>query len=289
MNKNRGLGKGLGALIPNFEETESSGTPQEVELRLISTNPYQPRKEFDPEKLAELAESIKVHGIIQPLLVREFQNDYQLIAGERRLRAAKQAGLETVPVIIREMSDETMMEVALVENLQREDLNPIEEAEAYHRLGEEFSLTQDEIARRVSKSRPAVANALRLLNLPKEIQSDLSSGVLSAGHARALLSLKTPAEQTRIWTKTKTQGLSVREIEELVRAMLETGTVSRETKKAAPGKAEKDPNLREIEEELQQALGTKVTIVPGSSGGRIEIQFYSGDDLERICEMLFVH
>jgi ParB family chromosome partitioning protein len=289
MNKSRGLGKGLGALIPNFEEVESSGTPQEVELRLISTNPYQPRKEFDPEKLAELTESIKVHGIIQPLLVREFQNDYQLIAGERRLRAAKQAGLETVPVIIREMSDETMMEVALVENLQREDLNPIEEAEAYHRLGEEFSLTQDEIARRVSKSRPAVANALRLLNLPKEIQTDLSSGVLSAGHARALLSLKTPIEQTRIWTKTKTLGLSVREIEELVRAMSETGTVSRETKKAAPGKVEKDPNLREIEEELQQALGTKVTIVPGSSGGRIEIQFYSGDDLERICEMLFVH
>ena len=233
MNKNRGLGKGLGALIPELEE-ENLIAQTEVEINLIVPNPYQPRKEFSDEKLTELADSIKVHGIIQPLVVRENAGKYQLIAGERRLRAAKLVGLSTVPVVIKEMSEQTMMEVALVENLQRENLSPIEEAEAYRRLMNEFHLTQDDIAKKVGKSRPAVANTLRLLNLPREVQSDLNSGTLTMGHARSLLSLKTPEEQKKIWNQIKIQGLPVREPEELIRKLVEPPSVSRETKKKNP-------------------------------------------------------
>lgn len=288
MSKNRGLGKGLGALIPELEE-ENLDAQQMVDIDLILPNPYQPRKDFSDEKLNELAESIRIHGVIQPLLVREYQGKYQLIAGERRLRASKLVGLTEVPIIIKEMSDQTMMEVALVENLQREDLNPIEEAEAFRRLMEEFNLTQDEIAKKVGRSRPAIANTLRLLNLPEAIQKDLAKGTLTMGHARSLLGLKTAEEQIRIWQKIQAEQLSVRQTEEMVRQLNDPTNVSRETKKAKL-KTEtptiRDPNLIEIEEELQLSLGTKVTIKPAGVGGKIEINYYSDEDFERLCERL---
>lgn len=288
MSKNRGLGKGLGALIPELEE-ENFDAQQTVAIDLVLPNPYQPRKDFSDEKLNELAESIRIHGVIQPLLVREYQGKYQLIAGERRLRASKLVGLTEVPIIIKEMSDQAMMEVALVENLQREDLNPIEEAEAFRRLMEEFNLTQDEIAKKVGRSRPAIANTLRLLNLPEAIQKDLAKGTLTMGHARSLLGLKTAEEQIRIWQKIQAEQLSVRQTEELVRQLNDPTNVSRETKKAKL-KTEtptiRDPNLIEIEEELQLSLGTKVIIKPAGVGGKIEINYYSDDDFERLCERL---
>lgn len=288
MNKNRGLGKGLGALIPELEE-ENLEAQQLVDINLIVPNPYQPRKEFSDEKLNELAESIRLHGVIQPLLVREFQGKYQLIAGERRLRASKLVGLTEVPIVIREMNDQTMMEVALVENLQREDLNPIEEAEAYRRLMEEFSLTQEEIAKRVGKSRPAIANTLRLLNLPSIVQSELAKGTLTMGHARPLLSLDSAEEQIRIWQKIQKEQLSVRQTEELIKQLNNPQGVSRETKKQNQNvivKSDRDPNLLEIEEELQLSLGTKVVIKPMGNGGKIEISYFSIEDFERICEKL---
>lgn len=288
MSKSRGLGKGLGALIPELaEENQNFDAQLEVSIDDIQTNPYQPRKEFTDEKLSELAESIKIHGIIQPLLVREIGDKYQLIAGERRLRAAKLVGLTEVPVVVREMTDQAMMEVALVENLQREDLNPIEEADAYQRLMNEFQLTQDEIAKKVGKSRPAIANTLRLLNLPAEIQTDLAQGTLTMGHARALLSLKTSDDQKRIWTQIQVQELSVRETEEFIRQLNTPQIVSRETKKTViKPSSSKDPNVVEIEDELQQVFGTKVIIKPTGSGGKIEIDYYSDEDFERICEKL---
>lgn len=288
MNKNRGLGKGLGALIPELEE-ENFDSQQVVDINLIMPNPYQPRKEFSDEKLNELAESIRIHGVIQPLLVREYQGKYQLIAGERRLRASKLVGLTEVPIVIREMTDQIMMEVALVENLQREDLNPIEEAEAYRRLMDEFKLTQDEIAKRVGRSRPAIANTLRLLNLPQIVQSDLAKGTLTMGHARPLLSLKTAEEQIQIWQTIQNDQLSVRQTEELIRQIIEPDNVSRETKKAnqkSETKSIRDPNIIEIEDELQLSLGTKVLIKPAGVGGKIEINYYSDEDFERLCERL---
>lgn len=286
MSKNRGLGKGLGALIPELEEDNL--TPQaEVAIELIEPNPYQPRKEFSDEKLAELADSIKTHGIIQPLLVREFQGKYQLIAGERRLRAAKLVGLPTVPIVVRDLSEQSMMEIALVENLQREDLNPIEEAIAYQRLMDEFQITQEEVAKKVGKSRPAIANTLRLLNLPQEVQNDLANGTLTMGHARALLGLRTSEEQKQAWKQIQEQELSVRATEELIHQLNNTPIVSRETKKTIPKKSfSKDPNIADIEDQLQQVLGTKVIIKTIGMGGKIEINYYSEEDFERICEKL---
>lgn len=284
--KNRGLGKGLGALIPELE-LENQAAEQEVDINLIVPNPFQPRKEFSDEKLSELADSIRIHGIIQPLLVRESGANYQLIAGERRLRAAKLVGLKEVPVVIRDFSDQTMMEVALVENIQRENLNPIEEADAYRRLMEEFQLTQEDVAKKVGKSRPAIANTIRLLNLPAEIQKHLATGLLTMGHARALLGLATLEEQNKIADQIQLQNLSVRETEDLIRAINETPSVSRETKKPSSKTiSNKDPNVIEVEEELQLTLGTKVIIRPHGGGGKIEIDYYSDDDFERICEKL---
>lgn len=288
MNKSRGLGKGLGALIPELEE-ENLDAQQVVDINLIVPNPYQPRKEFSDDKLNELAESIRIHGVIQPLLVREYQGKYQLIAGERRLRASKLVGLTEVPIVIRDMTDQVMMEVALVENLQREDLNPIEEAEAYRRLMEEFKITQDEIAKRVGRSRPAIANTLRLLNLPSEIQSDLAKGTLTMGHARPLLSLKTAEEQLQAWQTIQNNQLTVRQTEDMIRQIIDPTNVSRETKKQnkkQEAKTNRDPNLLQLEEELQLSLGTKVIIKPDRIGGKIEINYYSDEDFERLCERL---
>ena len=289
MSKTRALGKGLGALIPQLEEDDLQNT-QEISIEDIETNPYQPRRHFDPESLQELAASIKEHGVLQPLLVRKKDPGYQLIAGERRLRAAKQAGLSTVPVVVKALDDRTVMEIALVENLQREDLNPLEEAEAYQRLITEFNLTQEEVAKAVGKSRPAIANTLRLLNLPEPIQQLVANGQLTMGHARALLSLERPEEQLYISEKIITEKLSVRETEEIVRQTRLSG-VSRETPGEGEEKKQKerqkiDPNLQAIIDDMTRLFGTKVRIKKNGERGKIEIEYYSPEEFERITEIL---
>ncbi|NLC53384.1 MAG: ParB/RepB/Spo0J family partition protein [Firmicutes bacterium] len=289
MSKTRALGKGLGALIPQLEEEDFQNT-QEIPLERIEPNPYQPRRHFDPESLQELAASIKEHGVLQPLLVRQKDSGYQLIAGERRLRAAKQAGLRAVPVVVKELDDRTIMEIALVENLQREDLSPIEEAEAYRRLMTEFNLTQEEVAKAVGKSRPTIANTLRLLNLPGPIQKMVVSGQLTMGHARALLSLEQPEQQLYISEKIIKEKLSVRETEEIVRQVQLSG-VSRETpvdeeKKKQKGRETTDPNLQAIIDDMTRIFGTKVRIKSSGERGKIEIEYYSPEELERITEIL---
>ncbi|NLG84738.1 MAG: ParB/RepB/Spo0J family partition protein [Firmicutes bacterium] len=289
MRKTRGLGKGLGALIPELEEVESEGR-LEVPIAQIRPNPYQPRRDFDPEKLAELAASIKEHGVLQPILLRRVEDGYQVVAGERRLRAAEQAGLTKIPAVIGDFSDAVMMQVALVENLQRADLNPLEEAEAYRRLMEEFGLTQEEIAQKLGKSRSAVANTLRLLHLPAPIQEDLRAGRASEGHARAILGLSDEAEQLAAWREVVEGRLSVRATEELVKvkaAARRRSDVSRETNPPRRSGEEKiGPFLQEIEDRIRSVLGTKVKIRPAGKGGRIEIEYYSPEELERILELI---
>ncbi len=289
MNKTRALGKGLGALIPQLQEEEIKNT-QEVPVAEIEINPFQPRRTFEPESLKELSESIKIHGVIQPLLVRRINEGYQLIAGERRLRASKLAGLWTVPVVVKDLDDKAVMEIALVENLQREDLNPIEEAEAYQRLIEEFNLTQEEVAKTVGKSRSAITNTLRLLNLPQEIQQLVTDGEISMGHARALLALDSEEKQKEICEKLIKEKLSVRETEEIIRLM--NSDVSRETSEESKGEVVQsksrniDPNLLAIEDDIKRLFGTKVRIKGSGERGKIEIEFYSQEELERITEIL---
>ncbi|HBL36755.1 MAG TPA: chromosome partitioning protein ParB [Firmicutes bacterium] len=290
-NKTRALGKGLGALIPQLEEEDLQNT-QEIPVIQIEANPAQPRRNFDPESLQELSASIKVHGVLQPLLVRKRGAVYQVIAGERRLRAAKMAGLANVPVVIKELDDRTVMEIALVENLQREDLNPMEEAEAYQRLINEFNLTQEEVAKAVGKSRSAIANTIRLLNLPPQIQQLVFDGKLSMGHARAILGLEKVDEQIYMSDKILEENLTVRDTEEVVRLM-HASAVSRET----AGEEEKgsrprskqdslDPNLQAIVEDMTRIFGTKVRIKNSGERGKIEIEYYSQEELERITEIL---
>lgn len=277
-----GLGKGLGALIPQMEEYEA-GSTREVRLDEISPNPYQPRKEFDEQKLAELADSIREHGLIQPLVVRPVGDRFQLIAGERRWRASRMAGLVTVPVVVYEVDDQGLMEMALVENLQREDLNPLEAALAYRRLLEEFKFTQEDVAARVGKSRSAVSNTLRLLTLPEPVQAAVSSGELSEGHARALLGLNDPREVLRVWQQVKAQGLSVRATEQIVRRIVRG--VSREAKGSRVVKA-KDADLEAVVDQLRSTLGTQVKVKGDSSRGWIEIEFYDSEDLTRILDKI---
>jgi len=282
----RGLGKGLGALIPQLEEDELKKT-QELPISQIKVNPYQPRKEFDEASLQELADSIREHGIIQPLLVRSYKDHYQLIAGERRWRAAQIVGLKFVPVVIRDYNDQQMMEIALVENLQREDLNPLEEAEAYNKLIQEFGLTQEEVAQKVGKSRPAVANTLRLLQLPEEIKQLVAKNVISMGHARTILSLTDQELQHKVCKEIIEKNLSVRETEELIYS-LQQKNVTRETKKAKP--KYKDPQWTYLENRLVQHFGTKAMIQPMNKkgkGGKITIEFYSQEELDRILELIF--
>lgn len=289
-SKQRGLGRGLGAFFPEMEEDLLQG-PEEVPIAEIVPNPYQPRKEFPPESLEELAESIKNHGVLQPLLVRKVDEKHQLIAGERRLRAAKMAGLFMVPVVIKDIDDRTAMEIALVENLQREDLNPLEEAEAYKKLMDEFQLTQEEIARTVGKSRSAITNTLRLLNLPEEVRTRLVEKKITPGHARALLGLESTPDQIAACEEILKNDLSVRETEDLVRQWAK-GDVSRETLPgpSKPGRKEPEPDLQlqALIEDLTRTLGTKVDIKRqrGKEGGRIEIEYYSMEELERIVEIL---
>lgn len=273
------LGKGLNALITS-NLVEEGEQVTEVHLGEVRPNPYQPRKEFDAEALEELADSIKEHGIIQPLIVRKSIKGFELVAGERRLRAAEKAGLSRVPVIVKAYSDQQLMEIALIENLQRENLNPLEEAEAYHKLIEHCSLTQEKLAQKVGKSRPHVANMLRLLQLPEEIRKMVSASALSMGHARALLSVENSKVQWQLANDVVDNDLSVRQLEGLIKQL----NVSRETKtKKLPNK---ETVLLQVEERLRSRFGTAVQIKKGSKKGKIEIEFYSNDDLQRLIELL---
>ena len=279
--KKRGLGKGLGALLAeNVIEEESKKT---VWLRIseIQPNRDQPRRHFEQESLAELAESISQHGILQPLLVRPLLDGrYQLIAGERRWRAAQMAGVSEVPVIIREIDEQKASELALVENLQREDLNPMEEAAGYKTLMENYGLTQEEIAKVVNKSRPAVANALRLLNLPQPVAEMVAAGEISAGHARALLALPTAEEQIETAKEIIKKGLSVRDIEKKARQ-------AAKPKKTSEQKAKlRDSFYNEVELALTEHLGRRVKVAESGRGGTLQIEFYSQEDLKSLANLL---
>ena len=278
------LGKGLDALIPSYA-TESSHIDGAVSITRITPNRNQPRQEFDPKKLEELTASIKENGIIQPLTVRELEEgNFELIAGERRLRAAKNAGLETVPVYILSVdADVEMMEYALVENIQRVDLKPIEKAEGYAILSGKYDLSQDEIAKRVGKSRPAIANALRLLKLPPEIKSSLNSGKISTGHALAILALRKSLQMMTLHQKVIREELSVRQTEALVKKYSESFNNNLKVTEVTP----KHSELAQIENELISLLGTKVVINKNKNGkGKIQIEFYSDDDFNRIFEII---
>lgn len=287
MAERKGLGKGLGALFEdvNIDSTEIEGSEANkedinfIEIDEIAPNESQPRKTFNKEKLEELARSIKTHGVIQPIVVRKQGSHYEVVAGERRWRAARIAGLSEVPCIVRELTDEQNMLVAIIENVQREDLNPIEEARGIRAMIEDYELTQDEVAKAVSKSRPYITNVLRMLKLPDAVLDMVSAGKLSAGHARAILSAK-EEEQTEIAKHVETKGLSVREAEKLSKKGL-----SFDRKK--PGKhPTKNAAVKQIESELSSALGTKVNLSQNGNKGKIEIEYYSREELEGLIEAL---
>lgn len=275
------LGKGLGALIPDLStlddrEKKALGIT-EIELERIVPNEYQPRKAFDDEKLKELAASIREQGVIQPVIVHRAGSGYELIAGERRWRASRLAGLKTIPALIKEATKRDLLEMALIENIQREDLNALEAAEAYKRLQDEFKLTQEDLAKRVGKERSTVTNFLRILHLPKEIKQELAAGTLSMGHAKALLSLERSRDQMQAATLIVKKGLSVREAESLA-ARLKNPPKER--------KIRQSQELKSLEERLKKSLGTKVSISSKSKGGRIIIEYYSAEELDRILEKI---
>ena len=294
--KKKGLGKGLDSLIPdNKPAKKNKETVQKVEekkeemkdgvqmmkISMIEPNREQPRKKFEEDALLELADSIKLHGVLQPLLVRKIKDYYEIIAGERRWRAAKLAGIKEVPVIVKEYSEQEIVEIRLIENIQRENLNPIEEAMAYKRLLKEFNLKQDEVAERVSKSRTAVTNSMRLLKLNERVQQMIIDDMISTGHARALLAIEDEEQQYMLANKIFDEKLSVRETEKLVKALKN------------PKKEEKKPEVENqfvyanLEEQMKSLIGTKVSVHAKANGkGKIEIEYYSPDDLERIYELL---
>ncbi len=280
-NRRMGLGRGLDALIPGGGHRQNASV-ELVDIDLIAPNPHQPRTVFDSEALDELAESIREHGVIQPLIVSKPETPggapYQLIAGERRLLASRRAGLERVPVIVKEASPQGLLELALVENLQRQDLGPLEEAFAFKRLGDDFALTQDAIANRVGRSRSAVANSMRLLSLSEEIQASLARNEITAGHARALLGIDDPMEQRRTWQRIVEAGLTVRDAEAL----------AKHTANPKPGRPpiRRPADLLALEERIQSSLGTKVDLTKGRKGGRVTIHFFSDEELDSIVERL---
>ncbi|MCK4915842.1 MAG: ParB/RepB/Spo0J family partition protein [Candidatus Eisenbacteria sp.] len=279
MNR-KALGKGLEALIPDAPMEAAGGLVRELRVREIRRNEEQPRSRFDDETIAELAASIRTYGVIQPVVVRQLPTGvYQVVAGERRLRAARLAGLEVVPAIVRDVDETGALELALVENLQREDLNPIDEAHGYESLMELSGATQADVSERVGRGRSTVANALRLLELPPDVQEMLSEGALSAGHGRALLGFGTAEDVREGARKAVARGLSVRELEALSRG-------KRRRKKSTRKRRTEDPVLREWEERLQRTLGTQVRIERMGIEGTIRIEYYSDEDLERILEVL---
>ncbi|HVR71056.1 MAG TPA: ParB/RepB/Spo0J family partition protein [Vicinamibacteria bacterium] len=271
--KRKVLGKGLSALLPDPDPAPAAG---EVPIESLEPNPYQPRTGIEPQALAGLAQSIRESGIVQPILVRPHGRGYQIIAGERRWRAARQAGLDRVPVSVRDVPDDQLLELALVENIQRAELSPVEEAQAYHRLQEEFGLTQEQVALKVGKDRSTVANTMRLLRLPAEIRALMDGGQLDAGHARALLALDDGQGRLELAREAARRSLSVREVERRV-ALL------RAPPRAAP---RRDPNTRAAEEKLRAALGTRVRISRRGRGGVVRIAFGSESELQRLFEVL---
>jgi ParB family chromosome partitioning protein len=291
MEKRPALGKGLSALIPDASiVTPAAAAPGVLELEIdrLTPNDYQPRLNMDDARLEELAASIRANGVIQPIVVRQVGDGYRIIAGERRWRAARRAGLTRIPVVVKEVSGDAaqqrVLQMALVENIQRDDLNPIDEAKAYRRLADEFTLTQDAIASAVGKDRATVANTIRLLKLPQDVQDLVGAGVLSMGHARALLALPGEHSQSQMAAEIKTRGLSVRETEALVKRVLEGG--DRPAPSPQRASAQTDVHTRAAEDKLKLQLGTKVRIKRRGKGGRIEIDFTNEDELIRIYEAL---
>ena len=285
------LGKGLESLLAdsNFEEEtevkKSNATEILIDINKLKPNPFQPRTEFSPDALEELSESIKIHGIIQPILAEAAENgEYYIIAGERRTRAAQLAGLTQVPVILRNFNDEKKLEVALIENIQRENLNPMEEAKAYQRIMQLENIGQEEAAKKVGKNRSTVANALRLLKLPEDMQNALASGTISAGHARALLSVNNPSDMRILFARMTGSGMSVREAEQYASEL--NGNAKKENVKPKETKTPKDPDLAFIEQQFIDALGTKVSLKGNMQRGSIQIEYFSKDDLDRLYNIL---
>jgi ParB family chromosome partitioning protein len=277
-DKRPALGRGLSALIPDAAPSAAGERALEVDSDLLRPNKFQPRTNIDEAKIEDLARSIRSNGIIQPIVVRKVEGGYEIVAGERRWRASQRLGLLKVPVVVRDIPEDRLLAAALIENIQREDLNPIEEAHAYRRLTEEYHLTQEQIADAVGKDRSSVANYLRLLRLPQEVRANLGSGGLSMGHARALLGLSDEASQLRVAREVVARGLSVRETEALVK---------KATQPAAPKEpVQKDVHTRAAEEKLRFVLGTRVRIDRKRKGGKIEIDFESEDELQRLFETL---
>lgn len=282
MQVKKGLGKGLDALIGDYSASpETQAGVYEADILLLDTNLNQPRLDFNEEKLQELAESIKQHGIIQPIVVRQNGARYSIIAGERRYRAARMAGLSKVPVVLKDIDEERINEVALIENIQREDLNPMEEALAIRALIKEYDITQEEMSDRLGKSRPAIANALRLLSLAGPVQKMVREGKLSAGQARAIVSVKDEESQLKLASEAIKKSLSVRELEALVRRINERQTEKKE--KLKPGL---QPELLDVQEHFRERFGTRVSIQGNEKKGKIVIEYYSGEDLLRIYDVI---
>ncbi len=297
----RGLGRGLSALLSETN-LNGEGQVQQIPLNQIVANPFQPRTLFDPLKMEDLILSIKEHGVLQPILVRQIAaNKYQLVAGERRFRASQSAGLTSIPALVKTVTEQAQLEIAIVENLQREDIGALESARAFRRLMDEFNMTQDAVAKRVGKNRSTVANTLRLLNLPEEVQDSLERNEITEGHARALLMVSDPAQLIQSWQTVVKRGLSVRETEKLARSTRQdvsgdahtvtisgSGDVSGKVYETTPLK--RDPHEVSVAEQLQHYLGTKVTLRRFAGGaGRIEIDFFSEEDLYRVVETLLSH
>ena len=276
----KALGKGISALIPTKETAEHADKIIYVQTDQIKPNPFQPREDFDAQGMEELAQSIKEKGVVQPLLVRRKGDAYELIAGERRLRAAKSLNINEIPIIVKDVDDRDSLEIALIENVQRQNLNPIEEAHAYQYLIEKFQVTQEKISAVLGKARVTITNILRLLKLPQEIQEEIKQGRLAFAHGRALLEVVEPNQQRRLAHEVISRGLSVRELENLIKAQRPRGT------KRSIGQGTREPYVAVLEEELQHALATKVRISKRKKRGHIRIEFYSPEDLERIVHKI---
>jgi ParB family chromosome partitioning protein len=272
-----GLGRGLASLIP---QRATPPGPVEIAIARVQRNPYQPRQVSDGADLQALADSIAEHGVLQPILVTSTIDGYQLIAGERRLRAAEMAGLERIPAVVREVAHQAQLELALIENLQRADLSPLEEAHAFRQLMDEFGLDQEAVAQRVGKARSSVANTVRLLDLAEPVRAALADGRISEGHARAIAGLPEPAGQAALLATVVARGLNVRQAEELARRLKEPASTPARKARSS------DPDLERLEADLRTSLGTKVTVTSGRRGGRITIEYYGNDDLERLYERL---
>jgi ParB family transcriptional regulator, chromosome partitioning protein len=278
----RGLGRGLDALIPGAPSEELIGPAAEIDVLRIAANPFQPRREFAGPEFEELVASVRRHGVLQPIIVRPKDAGFELVAGERRWRAAKDAGLVTIPAVVKDVGDLEMLELALIENLRRADLNPVERAAAYRRLSEEFQLTQDQVAEAVGSSRSAVANTLRLLELPAEVQAALARGRISEGHGRALLMAPDQKSLLEIWKAVEEKSLSVRDTEAIVQGRLRR--VSRET--SVRRRRRRDPQLADLETQLRERFTTSVVIRGNGTHGAIELRYYSSQDLERLIDLL---